>query len=73
MGMLLFAQADIAPLMASLIGVPFPLNSVVRNKNICLQQKCAEHISVLGMCWDQDLKHVRGKVLDLEKCYGDCL
>uniref|UniRef100_A0A8B9Q365 GPI ethanolamine phosphate transferase 1 n=1 Tax=Apteryx owenii TaxID=8824 RepID=A0A8B9Q365_APTOW len=28
MGMLLFAQADIALLMASLIGVPFPLNSV---------------------------------------------
>ena len=34
MGMLLFAQADIAPLMASLIGVPFPLNSVVRSTNI---------------------------------------
>jgi len=44
MGMLLFAQADIAPLMASLIGVPFPLNSVVRSTNvfhitkICLQR-----------------------------------
>uniref|UniRef100_A0A8C9G570 GPI ethanolamine phosphate transferase 1 n=1 Tax=Pavo cristatus TaxID=9049 RepID=A0A8C9G570_PAVCR len=34
MRMLLFAQADIAPLMASLIGVPFPLNSVVSTTNI---------------------------------------
>ena len=34
MGMLLFTQADIAPLMASLIGVPFPLNSVVRSTSI---------------------------------------
>lgn len=32
--MLLFAQADIAPLMASLIGVPFPLNSVVSSTNV---------------------------------------
>lgn len=34
MRMLLFAQADIAPLMASLIGVPFPLNSVVSTTNV---------------------------------------
>lgn len=34
MRMLLFAQADIAPLMASLIGVPFPLNSVVGTTNV---------------------------------------
>lgn len=39
MGMLLFAQADIAPLMASLIGVPFPLNSVVRSTNAFLCYK----------------------------------
>lgn len=39
MGLLLFAQADIAPLMASLIGVPFPLNSVVRSTNVFLRYK----------------------------------
>jgi len=28
-------QADICPLMASLIGVPIPLQSVVRNLSVC--------------------------------------
>lgn len=64
MEMLLFAQADIAPLMASLIGVPFPLNSVVRSTNVFSYYRDL----LAKRCWRHHLRCVRGKVINLENC-----
>lgn len=71
MGMLLFAQADIAPLMASLIGVPFPLNSVVRSTSVflCYKNLFAIEEEVLGtrleVCEGKDYRFVK-VLLDVE-------
>lgn len=74
MGMLLFAQADIAPLMASLIGVPFPLNSVVRNTNVflCYKNLFTVREEVLGtklqVCEEKDYRFIR--VIDVKTACG---